>query len=140
MYAIRSYYVTQRHISRLLGAQQQVQQLQLPAMVAIVAAGMLSGRADLVAGAAAAVQAGGIQARINYTRDFEREADRIGFQTLASADFDPSAMPAFFEKMQRYTRVSDDGTLPSYLRTHPVTTERIADAENRVARLHYRLV
>jgi len=131
-------HVTQRHISRLLGAQQQVQQLQLPAMIAIVAAGMVSGRADLVAGAAAAVQAGSIQAQINYTRDFEREADRIGFQTLIAADFDPSAMPAFFEKMQRYTRVSDDGTMPSYLRTHPVTTERIADAENRAARLHYR--
>jgi predicted Zn-dependent protease len=131
-------HVTQRHISRLLGAQQQVQKLQLPAMVAIVAAGMLTGRADLVAGAAAAVQAGGIQAQINYTRDFEREADRIGFQTLVAADFDPAAMPAFFEKMQRSTRVSDDGSVPSYLRTHPVTTERIADAENRAARLPYR--
>ena len=131
-------HVTQRHISRLLGAQQQVQQLQIPAMVAIVAAGMLTGRADLVAGAAAAVQAGGIQAQINYTRDFEREADRIGFQTLIAADFDPAAMPSFFDKMQRYTRVSDDGTLPSYLRTHPVTTERIADAQNRAANLPYR--
>lgn len=131
-------HVTQRHISRLLGAQQQAQQLQLPAMIAIVAAGMLSGRADLVAGAAAAVQAGAIQSQINYTRDFEREADRIGFQTLVAADFDPSAMPSFFEKMQRHTRVSDDGSYPSYLRTHPVTTERIADAQNRAANLPYR--
>jgi predicted Zn-dependent protease len=131
-------HVTQRHISRLLGAQQQVQKLQLPAMAAIVAAGMLTGRADLVAGAAAAVQAGGIQAQINYTRDFEREADRIGFQTLVASGYDPAAMPSFFEKMQRYTRVSDDGTVPSYLRTHPVTTERIADAQNRIANLPYR--
>ncbi len=131
-------HVTQRHISRLLGAQQQVQQLQLPAMIAIVAAGILSGRADLVAGAAAAVQAGGIQAQINYTRDFEREADRIGLQTLVGAGFDAGGMPAFFEKLQRYTRVADDGRVPSYLRTHPVTTERIADAQNRVANLPYR--
>ena len=46
-------------------------------------------------------------------------------------------MPLFFEKLQRATRVYDDGT-PSYLRTHPVTTERIADAQGRVAQAPYR--
>jgi predicted Zn-dependent protease len=47
-------------------------------------------------------------------------------------------MAVFFEKMQRSQRVSDDGTLPGYLRTHPVTTERIADAQNRTAALPYK--
>ncbi len=131
-------HVTQRHISRLLSAQEQVQKLQLPAMIALVAAGLASGRPDLVAGAAAAVQAGGIQAQLHYTRQFEAEADRIGFQTLVNAGFDPNGMGAFFEKLQRYSRVSDDGTVPGYLRDHPVTAERIADAENRAAKLPYR--
>ena len=86
-------HVTQRHIARLIGAQQQ---MQLPSMVALAAAILLGGsRPDLAAGAAAAVQGGAVQAQLSYTRDFEREADRVGFQTLAAARFDVRAMPAF---------------------------------------------
>jgi len=129
-------HVTQRHIARLIGAQQQ---MQLPSMVALAAAILLGGsRPDLAAGAAAAVQGGVVQQQLSYTRDFEREADRVGFGTLAAAGFDVRAMPAFFEKMQRGSRLSDDGSVPSYLRTHPMTTERIADAQNRAADAPYR--
>ncbi|MGH8709258.1 MAG: M48 family metallopeptidase, partial [Burkholderiales bacterium] len=129
-------HVTQRHIARLIGAQQQ---MQLPSMVALAAAILLGGsRPDLAAGAAAAAQGGMIQQQLSYTRDFEREADRIGFRTLQAAGFDVRAMPAFFEKMQRYGRLGDDGTVPSYLRTHPMTTERIADAQGRAATAQYR--
>lgn len=129
-------HVTQRHIARLIGAQQQ---MQLPSMVALAAAILLGGsRPDLAAGAVAAVQGGAVQAQLSYTRDFEREADRVGFRTLAAARFDVRAMPSFFEKMQRTTRLSDDGAVPSYLRSHPMTTERIADAQNRAADAPYR--
>jgi predicted Zn-dependent protease len=129
-------HVTQRHIARLIGAQQQ---MQLPSMVALAAAILLAGsRPDLAAGAAAAAQGGAIQSQLSYTRDFEREADRIGFRALEAAGFDVRAMPGFFEKMQRATRLSDDGLLPGYLRTHPMTTERIADAQGRAANAPYR--
>ena len=129
-------HVTQRHIARLIGAQQQ---MQLPSMVALAAAILLGGsRPDLAAGAAAAVQGSVVQQQLSYTRDFEREADRVGFGTLAAGGFDVRAMPAFFEKMQRGSRLADDGSLPSYLRTHPMTTERIADAQNRAANAPYR--
>ena len=129
-------HVTQRHIARLIGAQQQ---MQLPSMVALAAAILLGGsRPDLAAGAAAAAQGAAVQQQLSYTRDFEREADRLGFQTLAGAGFDVRAMPGFFEKMQRASRLADDGVLPSYLRTHPMTTERIADAQNRAANAAYR--
>jgi len=129
-------HVTQRHIARLLGQQQQ---MQLPTMAALVAAILVgNSRPDLAAGAAAAASAGNVQAQIKYTREYEREADRIGFQRLVSAGFDPQGMPEFFEKMQRYTRLSDEGGVPAYLRDHPVTTERIADAQNRAARVPYR--
>ena len=129
-------HVTQRHIARLIGAQQQ---MQLPGMVALAAAILLGGsRPDLAAGAAAAAQGGMLQQQLSYTRDFEREADRIGFRTLQEAGFDVRAMPAFFEKMQRHGRLGDDGTVPSYLRTHPMTTERIADAQGRAAGAQYR--
>jgi predicted Zn-dependent protease len=129
-------HVTQRHLARLIGAQKQ---MQLPAMVAIAAAILLGrSRPDLASGALTAAQAGSIQAQLGYSRDFEREADRVGFQTLAGAGFDVRAMAGFFEKMQRYTRMVDDGSVPGYLRTHPVTTERIADAQGRAAGAPYR--
>jgi predicted Zn-dependent protease len=128
-------HVTQRHVARMLAQQER---LQMPVMVAMAAA-LLLGRArpDLAAGAAAAAQGGAVQASLGYSRDFEREADRIGLQTMEAAGFDPSAMAAFFEKLQRSTRVSDDAGVPSYLRDHPVTVERIADVQNKAAAMPY---
>lgn len=129
-------HVTQRHIARMFG---QEQQMQTPLMVALAAAVLLArSRPDLASGAAAAAQAGAIQSQLNYSRDFEREADRVGLQALGAAGFDARAMAAFFEKMQRSTRVSDDNAVPGYLRTHPVTFERIADAQNKAAAMPYR--
>ncbi|HEY9532173.1 MAG TPA: M48 family metalloprotease [Burkholderiales bacterium] len=129
-------HVTQRHIARMLGQQEQ---MQLPVLAALAAAILLGrSRPDLAAGAAAATQAGAVSAQLAYSRDFERDADRVGLQALADAGFDARAMAVFFEKMQRSQRVADDGTLPGYLRTHPVSTERIADAQNKVASLPYR--
>jgi beta-barrel assembly-enhancing protease len=129
-------HVTQRHIARMLGQQQQ---MQLPVLAAIAAA-ILLGRArpDLAQGAVAAATGAAIQTQLSYSRDYEREADRIGFQALEAAGYDPRAMATFFEKMQRGSRASDDGSVPGYLRTHPVTVERIADAQNRAASLPYK--
>ncbi len=129
-------HVTQRHIARMLGQQQQ---MQLPVLAALAAA-ILLGRSnpDLASGAAAAAQAGAISTQLAYSREYEREADRIGFQALEGAGFDVHAMGTFFEKMQRGMRVADDGSVPGYLRTHPITTERIADAQNRAGNLPYR--
>ena len=129
-------HVTQRHIARMLSQQQQ---MQMPMMVALAAAILLGrSRPDLAIGAAAGAQAAGVQASLSYSRDFEREADRIGLQRLDDAGFDVHAMAAFFEKMQRSTRVSEDSTLPGYFRTHPVTSERIADVQNKAASMPYR--
>jgi len=129
-------HVTQRHIARMLGAQQQV---QLPVMIAMAAALLLGrSRPDLAQAAAMAAQGAVVQTQLGYSRDYEREADRIGFQTLSGAGFDGHAMASFFERLQRYTRIIDDGTVPGYLRTHPVTTERIADAQARAANQPYR--
>jgi predicted Zn-dependent protease len=129
-------HVTQRHIARMLGQQKQ---MQIPVLAAMAAALLLGrSRPDLASGATAAVQAGAISTQLAYSRDFERDADRTGLQALSAAGYDARAMAVFFEKMQRSQRVSDDGTVPGYLRTHPVTTERIADAQNRVAGLPYK--
>ncbi|MDX1376882.1 MAG: M48 family metalloprotease [Burkholderiales bacterium] len=129
-------HVTQRHIARMVGAREQ---MQVPMIAATIAAILLgASRPDLGAGAGAAVQGLGVQTQLNYTRAFEREADRIGFQMLAGAGFDPRAMAAFFDKLQRATAVMDDAAVPGYLRTHPMSIERMTDAQNRAQNLRYR--
>ena len=129
-------HVTQRHIARSIGLQKQ---MQVPMMIAMAAAILLGrSRPDLATGAMAATQGGAISSQLAFSRDFEREADRIGFQTLSGAGYDTRAMADFFEKMQRYTRLMDSGNVPSYLRSHPVTTERISDAQARAEGQPYR--
>ncbi len=129
-------HVTQRHIARQIGIQKQ---MQVPMMIAMAAAILLGrSRPDLASGAMAATQGGAISSQLAYSRDFEREADRVGFQTLSASGFDVRAMGEFFEKMQRYTRLQDSGVVPSYLRSHPVTSERISDAQARAEGMPYK--
>jgi predicted Zn-dependent protease len=78
-----------------------------------------------------------VQSQLAYSRDFEREADRVGFDTLSKAGFDVTAMPTFFEKLQRAGRIYDSNA-PVYVRSHPLTTERIADVRNRAQGVRYR--
>lgn len=130
-------HVTQKHIARMVSHQSNSQLVSLAALaVAILAARSNSqvGEAALAFG-----QAGVIQSQLNFTRDNEREADRIGLQLLEGAGFDPRGMSGFFERLQRATRVYEGGA-PSYLRTHPLTHERIADIQNRLEGLPYRQV
>jgi predicted Zn-dependent protease len=128
-------HVTQHHIARLMGAQKQ---MQMPAMIAMAAAILAArSRPDVASGVAMAAQGAAISGQLSYSRDFEREADRIGFQTLQSAGFDVRGMPSFFEKLQRFTRISDDGSAPGYLRSHPLTADRVADAQNRAQNAPY---
>ena len=82
--------------------------------------------------AIAATQAAAIQHEINFTRENEYEADRLGFQRLDAAGFDVNAMASFMERLQRSVRFVENG-LPSYLRDHPVTYERIAEAQARAS-------
>lgn len=130
-------HVTQRHIARMIAQQKQSQIASLAALaVAILAA---RANSQVAEAAAAFGQAGVIQSQLNFTRENEREADRIGLQILEQAGFDPRAMITFFERLQRATRVYEGGA-PSYLRTHPLTFERIADVQNRLESLPYRQV
>ncbi len=130
-------HVTQHHLARQLSTQSQAQLPMLLSMaVAILAA---RSHSDLSAGAMMAGQAAGIQQQLNYSRDFEREADRLGLQLLERAGFDVRGMAAFFERLQKFGRLYENNA-PGYLRTHPLTTERIADIENRIREMPYRQV
>jgi predicted Zn-dependent protease len=128
-------HVVQRHMARMLAQQKQDSIINL----ATLALAILASRAEGVGGGAmAAAQAGAIQKQLDYTREHEREADRVGLQILDNAGFDARAMPTFFETLQKNTRF--EGSAPSFLRTHPMTTERIADVRSRVEQLPYRQV
>lgn len=121
-------HITQQHLYRAI---EKAQAMTIPlalAMLGLVLVGGGSGEA--IQGAVMGGQAAAMQAQINFTRQHEAEADRIGIQTLSLAGYDPVGMAEFFSKMNRITRASGEGP-PEYLRTHPVTVSRIAEAEDR---------
>ncbi len=129
-------HVTQRHLARMLASQKY----DMFKNMAGLALALLLARSNpqLATGAATTVSALGVQNQLDYTREYEREADRIGLQILDSGGFDVRGMPSFFQIMQRGTRF--EGSAPSFLRTHPLTSERIADVSNRVEQMPYRQV
>ncbi|MEO6854995.1 MAG: M48 family metalloprotease [Rhodoferax sp.] len=123
-------HVTQRHISRMMESQSKAMPWMIGAMILGVLAASKSpdaANAMVVGGQAAAVQN-----QLNFSRDMEREADRIGYGVMTQAGFDPIGFVSMFEKLQQASRIGDNGSLP-YLRTHPLTTERIADMQSRQA-------
>lgn len=130
-------HVTQHHLARMVSGQKT----DSVAAVAALAIAILAARNSPQAAQAAlaGVQAGVLQRQLNFTRTHEQEADRIGLSTLQKSGFDTRAMPAFFERLHKATRLLDDNT-PSYLRTHPVTSERIADVAGRAQQTPYHLV
>ncbi len=123
-------HVTQHHLARAFEAQQG---LSLPTMAAMLAA-VLIGTQNSDAGMAAlsGVMAGSAQYQINFTRQNEKEADRFGMQRLENSGYDPYGMPRFFERLQKNSRLYGSQP-PEFLRTHPVTTDRIAEATSRAA-------
>ncbi len=130
-------HVTQHHLARMI-AGQKVDTLTSMAAIAIA---ILAARSNPDASQAvmAGAQGGVIQRQLNFTRANEQEADRHGLITLQKAGFDVHAMPTFLERMQKATRLLE-GNVPSYFRTHPITSDRIADIANRVQDAPYRLV
>lgn len=130
-------HVTQHHLARMLAAQKY----DTFKNIAGIALALLVARANpqLASGALTTASAVGVQNQLDYTREHEREADRIGLQILNSGGFDVRAMPAFFTTLQRGTRFAEGGA-PSFLRTHPLTSERIADVANRVEQMPYKQV
>lgn len=134
-------HVTQHHIARMIASQKDTLLMSLGAMVLAILASKAGGSSggQAAQAAIASAQALSIQQQLNFTRAHEYEADRIGFQRLAAGGFDVTAMATFMKRMQDATRFSDGGA-PSYLRSHPVTLERIAEAQARAQAFPYRQV
>ena len=122
-------HVTQRHISRLMTKQSD----QMPWVIAAMVLGALAASKSPDAANAAIVggQAAAMQNQLNFSRDMEREADRIGFAIMADAGFEKQGFAGMFDKLQQASRLNDNGSFP-YLRSHPLTTERIAEVKGRL--------
>lgn len=121
-------HVTQRHISRLMTQQSR----QAPWMIGAMILGAIAASKSADAGNAivAGSQALAAQNQLSFSRDMEREADRIGLGVMTQAGFAPQGFVSMFEKMQQASRLNDNGSFP-YLRTHPLTTERLAEMQSR---------
>jgi predicted Zn-dependent protease len=136
-------HVLQKHQARMLRDAARGQWASLAALaVALLASRSNAPSSSQVTEAAlAGASAFSIQNQLDYSREHEREADRVGFTLLDRAGYAPSGMATFFERMQRANRLTElKGTTPSYLRTHPMTTERIAEMQDRLEHLSPRLV
>lgn len=128
-------HVTQRHLYRAFEA---ASRLSLPTAAATLAAILIGTQNPALAQAAlVAIQAGSVQFQIDFTRDNEEEADRVGMQNLAESDYDPRSMPVFFERLQQSSRFYGKG-IPEFLRTHPVTVSRISDTLGRAETYPYK--
>lgn len=128
-------HVTQRHLYRSI---ESVNRMSIPNIAATLAAILIGTQSPMMGQAALlGVQAGNVQFQINFTRDHEKEADRIGMSTLYDSNFDPRSMPTFFERLQQATRYYGKG-VPEFLRTHPMSENRVADTRGRAEVFPYK--
>jgi predicted Zn-dependent protease len=125
-------HVSQRHIARSIVNSQRTTLVSLAGLILGVLAASRAGSSDGVQAAVVGSQAAAAQNQLNYSRDMEREADRVGFGVLTEAGYAPAGMASMFEKLEYANRLNDSGAYP-YLRSHPLTVERISEARGRMA-------
>ena len=120
-------HVTQRHIARKLETSQYDSWIALGALLAAAAAG----GGDAAQAAFGLANASIIDRQLSYSRSFEAEADSHGIRLLSRAGFKPSAMPVFFKRLLDESRINKSSA-PEFLRSHPLTINRIAESSERV--------
>ncbi len=126
-------HVTQRHGARMMEA---AKRLNIPTIAAMVASmALMAANPDAGYAALMATQAASAQYQINFTRSNEKEADSLGIKLLSETGFNPISMADFFGRMQKASRYSDPKFMPEYLRTHPLSVNRIAEARGRALKL-----
>ena len=123
-------HITQRHIARMMTQNSKQMPLMIAAMILGVIAASKSRNSDAGQAMIMGGQAAFMQNQLSFSRDMEREADRVGFGVMTQAGYAPQGAASMFEKLQYASRLNDNGSYP-YLRSHPLTTERIADMQSR---------
>lgn len=120
-------HLTQRHLPRLLA---KADAQKIPTIAAIIASVLVGGQVG-VAGLTATTAALASN-QLRYSREFEKEADAVGIGLMADAEFNPLAMAGFFGKLERFTR-HDSTEVPEFLKTHPLSYNRVAESEIRAS-------
>ena len=124
-------HISQRHYESGTDERKKALLMQIGGMLAAIAASTVDGDA------AAAVMMGSQTATMNssmaFSRSNEREADRVGMQIMAQAGYDPRAMSRFFATMNQQSQLNqvENRFLPSFVRSHPLSTERLSEAQSR---------
>jgi beta-barrel assembly-enhancing protease len=124
-------HVTQRHIARSIANSSRQSLVGMAALLLGVLAASRASSADATQAVIVGSQAAVVQGQLNFSRDMEREADRIGWGVHQSAGFAPQGMAAMFERLENAYRLTDSGAFP-YLRSHPLTVDRIGEARARL--------
>src|SRR3954470_24643050 len=134
-------HILQKHQARMMHGASKSQWTSLAALaLALIASRSGSSQGGQITEAAlASAGALSIQNQLDYTREHEREADRVGITLMERAGYDPRGMSAFFERLLRANRLNELKGTPSYLRTHPLTTERIAEIQDRLPPATFRM-
>lgn len=132
-------HVTQRHIARSLVEQSKNSLISTAAMLAAILVGASAGSGDAAIAGVAAAQTLSLQQQMTFSRASEIEADRVGMGTLAGAGFDPNGMPQFFDTMARRAG-ANESQIPAIVRSHPISTERIAESKSRAVQYPTRLI
>jgi predicted Zn-dependent protease len=123
-------HLSQRHFSRRIEHQKNQQPFTYAAMLAsLVLMATVGGDAGMAA--LSATQAVAMDSALRYSRSNEAEADRVGMQTMVDAGLDPHAAPAMFERMLHASRYAGGNRMPEFMRSHPLSENRIADTSNR---------
>lgn len=125
-------HVVQHHIFRNIAGYNRNQWLALAGVLSAAMMATVNPSAAMLA--IHGSQGLATQNMLSNSRDFEREADRVGQKIMYSAGYDPHAMPEFFKRLKDENKFNDNEAF-AFLRTHPVTSERISEAETRANQL-----
>lgn len=121
-------HVSQQHVLQQITETKRAMPVTLAESLAAIAIGV----PELILPALA----GHAQHMLNFSRQHEHEADRIGMQILSKAQFDPQGLPNMLERMGTHLRYNNKP--PEYLLSHPLSETRIADTRNRANELSYK--
>ena len=125
-------HVTQRHIARSIQNSGRSSLVSTAAMLAAILVGAISGNSNVGMAGVIGAQNAAIQHQLNFSRENEFEADRVGIGVMAAAGYDPNAMGTFFGTLgRRMGSAGINAKILEFLQTHPVTSARVAEARSR---------
>lgn len=126
-------HLSQRHYEHNQENKHKLMALQLGGLLAAIVASSVSG--DMAAAALIGSQTVTAETVATHSREHEKEADRVGMQILVQSGYDAKAMPRFFEQLHKQTALhqADQVFVPSFMQSHPFTTERLSEATTRAS-------